>query len=290
MKNIRLRDLPTFVRTTDPNDIMLNYLIGQIERTKRASAIIINTFDELESDALNALSSMFPPIYSIGPLNLLVNHIPENKLVSFNSSFWKEDKECLQWLDSKEARSVVYVNYGSVTVMTAEQLLEFAWGLANSKRPFLWVIRPDLVNGSSVILSPEFINETKGRGLIAGWCPQEQVINHPAIGGFLTHCGWNSTIESISAGVPMVCWPFFAEQQTNCRYACTDQWGIGMEIDTDVKREEVEKLLNELMEGEKGKKMKQKVMEWKKRAQEITGPNGSSCLNMDQFVKTLLLN
>jgi len=80
---------------------------------------------------------------------------------------------------SKESGSLVYVNFGSITIMSAEQLLEFAWGLANSKKPFLWIIRPDLVIGGSVILSSEFVNETKDRSLIASWCPQEQVLNHP---------------------------------------------------------------------------------------------------------------
>ncbi|KAI4297179.1 hypothetical protein L6164_037078 [Bauhinia variegata] len=172
--------------------------------------------------------------------------------------------------------------------MTPEQLFEFAWGLANSKKPFLWVIRPNLVKGGFVNFSSEFVNEIRGRGLIVGWCSQEQVLNHHSIGGFLTHSGWNSTIESVCAGVPMVCWPFFAEQQTNCRYACTD-WGIGMEIDTDVKREEVERLVIELMEGEKGKEMKQRAMEWKKKAEEATSPNGSSYINLDQLVKNVLL-
>ncbi|KAI9120785.1 hypothetical protein K1719_007818 [Acacia pycnantha] len=97
-------------------------------------------------------------------------------------------------------------------MLSLEQLYEFAWSLANSKKPFLWIIRPDLVKGGSVILSSEFLSETKERGLIAGWCEQEKVFNHLAIGGFLTHCGWNSIIESMCAGVPLTCWPFYGEQ------------------------------------------------------------------------------
>ena len=99
--------------------------------------------------------------------------------------------------------------------MTNEQLVEFAWGLANSKQDFLWIIRPDLVKGVSAVLPEEFLEETRERGKLASWCPQEKVLGHSAVGGFLTHCGWNSTIESISSGVPMICWPFFADQQTN---------------------------------------------------------------------------
>jgi len=180
------------------------------------------------------------------------------------------------------------VNFGSITVMTPEQLLEFAWGLADSKKPFLWIIRPDLVIGGSFILSSEFESEISDRGLITSWCAQEQVLNHSSVGGFLTHCGWNSTIESIRAGVPMLCWPFFADQPTNCRFIC-NKWEIGIEINTNVKRDEVEKLINEMMFGEIGMKMRQKVMELKKKAEENTSPAGYSLMNLDKVIKEVML-
>ncbi|KAL0015324.1 hypothetical protein SO802_002393 [Lithocarpus litseifolius] len=140
----------------------------------------------------------------------------------------------------------------------------------------------DLVVGESTILPPEFEVESKERGFIASWCPQEEVLNHPAVGGFITHSGWNSTIESMYAGVPMLCWPFLGDQQTNCKYTC-NEWGIGMEIDNDVKREKVEKIVRELMETEKGKKMKKNAMEWKKIAEEATCPLGSSSINFNNL-------
>ncbi|KAI5313460.1 hypothetical protein L3X38_042636 [Prunus dulcis] len=290
MKDIRLRDLPSFLRTTDPEDVMLSFALGVVERASKASAIILNTYDTLEYKVLEALSSMFPPIYTIGPNHLLVNKIvPQNTILSsIGSSLWKEEPECLQWLDSKEPDSVVYVNFGSITVMTPQQLVEFAWGLANSKKPFLWTIRPDLVKDDAAIFPSEFTQETKQRGLLVSWAPQEEVLNHPSIGGFLTHSGWNSTIESLSAGVPMVIWPFFADQQTNCWFFCT-QWGVGLEIDSNVKRSEVEKLVRELMSGEKGKEMRKNAMEWKRKAEEATGPRGSSLLNLEKLVKDVLL-
>ncbi|KAJ9705802.1 hypothetical protein PVL29_003757 [Vitis rotundifolia] len=287
-KTIRLRDFPSFLRTTDLNDIMLNFVMVEAERASRASAVILNTFDALEKDVLDALSATLPPVYSIGPLQHLVDQISDDRLKSMGSNLWKEQTDCLQWLDSKEPKSVVYVNFGSITVMTSQQLTEFAWGLANSNKPFLWIIRPDLVVGDSALLPPEFVTETKDRGMLASWCPQEQVLKHPAIGGFLTHSGWNSTSESICGGVPLICWPFFAEQQTNCRYSCSE-WGIGMEIDNNVKRVEVEKLVRELMDGEKGKEMKKKVMEWRKLAEEATRPGGSSYDNFDKLLRNVLL-
>ncbi|OAY45123.1 7-deoxyloganetin glucosyltransferase [Manihot esculenta] len=283
MKNIRLRDLPNRIRTTDRNDIMLNFIVREVERTSRASAIILNTFEAFEKNVLDALSTMFPSIYTIGPLQLLVDQFPDSNLKSVGSNLWKDQPECIDWLDSKELNSVVYVNFGSITVVTPQQMVEFAWGLANSKKPFLWIIRPDLVVGEAAMLPPEFVSETKDRGMLASWCPQEQILKHPAIGGFLSHMGWNSTLDSVCGGVPMVCWPFFADQQTNCWFAC-NEWGIGMEIDNDVKREEVEKLVRELMDGKKGKEMERQAVEWKIKAEEATTPGGSSHRN---FVELL---
>ncbi|VVA34604.1 PREDICTED: 7-deoxyloganetin [Prunus dulcis] len=202
-------------------------------------------------------------------------------------SLWKEENECIKWLNSKEPNSVVYVKFGSLAVVTPKQLVEFGWGLANAKLPFFWVIRPDLVADKSTIFPSEFVAETKERGLISSWCPQEQVLDHPSVGGFLTHSGWNSTIESLCAGVPMLSLPVFTDQQTNCYCVC-NVWGIGMEISNDVKRDQVEKLVRELMKGERGKQMKNKVMEWKKLAEEAASPHGSSSSNLENFVNQVL--
>ncbi|KAL3731392.1 hypothetical protein ACJRO7_028294 [Eucalyptus globulus] len=264
-EDIRLRDLPTFLRTTDPNDIMFNFVIDVAERANTASAIIFHTFDNLESEVLNALSSMFPRVYAIGPLSLLVNKLvqEESPLKSIDCNLWTEDTECLRWLDLKEPKSVLYVNFGSVAVLTRVELIEFAMGLANSKHPFLWIIRPDLVSGDSAVLPLEFLEETEGRSMYADWCPQEAVLNHLSTGAFLTHCGWNSVIESVSSGVPMICWPSFGDQTTNCTYACS-KWEIGLELSGVVKREEVARLVRDLMEGDKGKRMKERITEWKK--------------------------
>ncbi|KAL3504758.1 hypothetical protein ACH5RR_034599 [Cinchona calisaya] len=286
LEGIRLKDLPSFLRTTNLDEFMTKFILQGTEKSRKASAIIINTFEQLEHDVLNALSSYLPPIYTIGPLHFLENQIDDESLSELGSNLWKEEPECIEWLHSKEQNSVVYVNFGSITVMTPEQLVEFAWGLANSKQPFLWIIRPDLVSGDVAVLPPEFVEETKERCLFASWCPQEQVLGHPSVGGFLTHSGWNSTIESISFGVPMICWPFFADQQINCWFCCT-KWGIGMEIDNNVKMDEVESLVRELMVGEKGKEMKKNAMEWKKLAELA---ERSSFLNLENLIHQVLPN
>ncbi|KAJ4767639.1 UDP-Glycosyltransferase superfamily protein [Rhynchospora pubera] len=285
LKNMRLRDMPSFLRTTDPNDFMMNFANRECWRNTKASAIVLNTFDELEQTVLDTLQTMLPPVYTVGPLSLLSWKATK---LPISSTLWKEDTDCLKWLDSKKPGSVVYVNFGSITVMTNDQLIEFAWGLANSKCDFLWVIRNDLVKGNSTVLPPEFSADIEGQGLLASWCQQEAVLAHPAIGGFLTHSGWNSTIECLSCGVPMISWPFFADQQTNCRYVCTE-WGVGMEIDNNVKRDEVEWQVRELMTGGRGAEMRNRAVEWKKSAIRATQPGGSSFVNLGRLVNEVML-
>ncbi|KAL8060969.1 hypothetical protein ABFX02_02G058300 [Erythranthe guttata] len=285
MKRIRLKDFPTFIRTTDPQDFMLNFAIQETDASHRATAIILNTFDALEQDTLHALSATYAPlpIYTIGPL---INHTTTTQAAA---SLWKEDHSCMEWLDAQHPGSVLYVNFGSIAVVTRQQLAEFAWGLADSRKPFLWCVRPDAVEGGGAAQPPEFTVEVRDRGMVVGWAPQERVLKHPSIGGFLTHCGWNSTIESIAnGGLPLICWPFFAEQQTNCRYSCVE-WGIGLEIDNDVKRDDVAAAVIELMDGDKGKKMKYRALELKRKAEEATAPGGSSYMNLDKLIKDVLL-
>ncbi|XP_038725260.1 7-deoxyloganetin glucosyltransferase-like [Tripterygium wilfordii] len=288
MKGIRLRDLSTIFQSTNPEDVTIHFAREAVEGAHEASAIIIHTFETLEHEVLNALS-IFSRLYSIGPLQLLINQVHDNRLNSIGSNLWKDEPQCLEWLDSKKPKSVLYVNFGSLTVVTNNQLIEFAMGLANSNQSFLWIIRPGMVHGDSAILPPDFEEITRGRGFIASWCSQEEVLNHPSIGGFFTHCGWNSVLESVIAGVPMLCWPFSGDQPMNCRYVCVE-WEVGTQVSSDVKRDEVEKLVRELMEGEKGKQLTHNVMELKRLAEKATSPNGSSSINLDRVVNEVLLS
>ncbi|KAG8657438.1 7-deoxyloganetin glucosyltransferase-like [Manihot esculenta] len=284
-KEAQLRDLSKFIKTKDQVDSSGVHL----ERASKASAVIFHTFDALDSEVLNSLSPMFQGVYSIGPLQLLLSQISDDCYDSIECNLWNEDFECIKWLDSKEPNSVIYVNFGSTTVMTMEQLVELAWGLANTNHNFVWITRPDLIIGDSAVLPPEFLLAIEERGFIVSWCPQVHVLNHPSTGGFITHCGWNSIEESISAGIPMICWPFFGEHFVNCRKSC-NEWGIGVELSSNFQRDEVEKLVEELLSGQKGKMMKEKAMEWKKLSEEATSPNGSSFLSLNNLVNEVLLS
>ncbi|KAF5798233.1 putative 7-deoxyloganetin glucosyltransferase [Helianthus annuus] len=290
MSNLRYKDIPSFIRTTDPNDIMFNIAMDEAENNLSSPAIIMNTFDALEHKVIEAIASKFdyPNIYTIGPLPLLARYVPDDSPVqSLNSSLWMSDSSCLKWLDQKEEGSVIYVNYGSITTMTDQHFVEFAWGLARSMQPFLWVVRPDVTMGNSAVLPGELLEEIKDRGMLVSWCAQEKVLAHRSVGAFLSHCGWNSTTESILEGVPLICWPFFSDQLTNCRFACTE-WGIGMEINHDVKRNEVEVVVREMMQGEKGKEMRRNAREWKRKAKEATEIGGLSYNNFQRFIKEAL--
>ncbi|KAL4566014.1 hypothetical protein LXL04_030123 [Taraxacum kok-saghyz] len=287
MHGIRLKYIPPFIRTINPGDeFMVQFTNTQLHKAKTSSGIILNTLNDLEHDVLATLSSTFPPCYGLGPLHLLEKQITNKTLSSIGSNLWKEEPECLKWLDSKPPSSVVYVNFGSITIMTHEQLLEFCFGLANSNHPFLWILRPGIVSGSEseLPLPMEFLREISERGMMGGWCDQERVLNHKSIGGFLTHSGWNSTVESLASGVPMLSWPFFSDQLPNCWLSC-NKWGVAMEIENDVKRGEVERMVIELMSKEKGKEMRENAMKWKEKANEAcTFPSGSSIISLEKLI------
>ncbi|KAM0011722.1 putative UDP-glucuronosyl/UDP-glucosyltransferase, UDP-glycosyltransferase family [Helianthus debilis subsp. tardiflorus] len=291
MKGIRLRDLPEHIFGVKPKAWAFKFVMEITVEADKASHMIFHTFDGLESSLIKEFKSMFSKIYTIGPLQLMLNQIIEKE--SKNSNFrgyslWKEEPECLQWLQTKEPNSVVYVNFGSLAMMSLQDLVELGWGLVNSNHYFLWIIRANLIDGEAAVLPQELEEVIKRRGFIASWCSQEEVLNHPSVSGFLTHGGWGSVIESLSAGVPMICCPFTGDQRTNCRQMCKE-WEVGMEIGRNVKRNEVEKFVRELMKGVEGARMRKKAMEWKKKAEISTGPNGSSSLNVEELVTEICM-
>ncbi|KAE8706963.1 UDP-glucosyl transferase 85A2 [Hibiscus syriacus] len=265
MSNIRLKDMPSFIRANNPYDILFDFMGSEVQNCLKASAIIFNTFDEFEHEVLKAIAATFPRIYTTGPLHLLVRHMPDGPSKSMNSSLWKEDAKCIEWLNKREPNSVVYVNYGSITVMSEKHLKEFAWGLANNfgKR----IHEGDKGKGSH----NKLVYPTTSVVPPSGWL-------------FLTHCGWNSLMEAVTEGVPLICWPFFADQHTNCRYSCTT-WGMGMEINPNVRAEDVEALVKEMMEGDNGQMIRRKALDWKNKAEAAVCCGGSSLTNFDRMMK-----
>ncbi|KAG6533769.1 hypothetical protein ZIOFF_007644 [Zingiber officinale] len=188
-------------------------------RLPDGDAILINSFESLEAEAVKALREgaclpgrRMPTVYCIGPL------------ITEGSRGKVEAKaDCMAWLDAQPSDSVVFLCFGSMGSFSVEQLKQMAVGLERSGQRFLWVVRvpkdpptptsePDL----DVLLPEGFLERTKQRGMVAkSWAPQVEVLNHGSVGCFVSHCGWNSTLEAISAGVAIVAWPLYAEQRMN---------------------------------------------------------------------------
>ncbi|GLJ48790.1 hypothetical protein SUGI_1028860 [Cryptomeria japonica] len=288
MEALRVKDLPSFLTVTDAEDYMFQYLLREAQNTHQASLVLLNTFQELEGPVLRDLNAKFGnKVLSIGPL-LLSSACYGDLIADTKSSIWNEETSCLEWLDKQQESSVIYVCFGSIAVLSDEELVEFAWGLEASNQTFLWVIRPDLVRGSSAVLPGEFLERTKERGFFVAWAPQIKVLSHPSVGGFLTHSGWNSTIESISYGVPMISSPFFAEQPTNRRFV-DDVWKVGYEMRENVLREEVEALVRKLMNlgEEQGREMRFRLKILKERAVASVKVGGASYKNMQDFLRQM---
>ncbi|KAK9107312.1 hypothetical protein Syun_023323 [Stephania yunnanensis] len=147
---------------------------------------------------------------------------------SSGANFWPEDSTCISCLHQQSANSVIYVAFGSHTMLDKRQFKELALGLELSKRPFLWAVRPDLTSGEAIEYPNEFLERVASRGRMVRWATHD-VLTHPSIACFLTHCGWNSTTEGLSAGVPLLCWPYFGDQFINQSYVC-DVWKVGLRL------------------------------------------------------------
>ncbi|XP_044480182.1 7-deoxyloganetic acid glucosyl transferase-like [Mangifera indica] len=285
---LRCRDLPSFCRASDPMDKNFQLFMGETRSSPRADGLILNTFEDLEGPILSQIRTICPNIYTIGPLNAhLKATVPESTSLKSSNSFWEVDRSCISWLDKQPPQSVIYVSFGSIAVLSREQLLEFWHGLVNSNKRFLWVIRPDSISGKNGEdeIPEELVGATKERGYMVGWVPQEEVLAHQAVALFLTHSGWNSTLESIVAGVPMLCWPYFADQQVNSRFV-GEVWKIGVYMKDLCDRNVVEKMVNELTVERKEEFMKASS-EIADLARKSVNEGGSSYCNLDRLINDI---
>ncbi|KAK1296671.1 UDP-glycosyltransferase 85A5 [Acorus calamus] len=278
---LRRRDLPSFCRVKELADHTLQLIISETQATTRSSGLILNTVEPLESEILSHIRSVIPNVYPIGPIHAFLNKSRRSSM----SSLLTEDRTCMAWLDVQPPKSVVYVSFGSIATVTRDQLLEFWHGLVNSEMRFLWVLRDNLVvnaDGEQETCVPSVAAYEKGR--IVSWVPQLEVLGHPAIGGFLTHSGWNSTLESITVGVPMVCWPYFADQQINSRFV-SDVWRVGLDMKDTCDRVKVEKMVRELMEeGERSVGMRRLASEFAEKVKSSIDEGGSSYGELQRLI------
>ncbi|KAK6942503.1 UDP-glucuronosyl/UDP-glucosyltransferase [Dillenia turbinata] len=274
----------------DRNDPAYGDFIYFCSHLSKADGVIVNTFEDLEPIPVRAIAdgccvaeAPTPPVYYIGPI--IVDSIDEEV---------EKKHECLVWLDEQPNGSVLFLCFGSRGSFSKAQVREIAIGLERSEQRFLWVVRapPRNTNLKQVseyedkdfdlnkVLPDGFVERTKGRGLVVKeWAPQVEVLNHKAVGGFVSHCGWNSTLEALVAGVPMIAWPLYAEQHLNRAALVEDmKMAIGVEMEEDefVSGSELERRVRELMASEKGREMRERSIEMRERALKAWEEQGST--------------
>ncbi|EXB62213.1 Hydroquinone glucosyltransferase [Morus notabilis] len=261
------------------------WTLHNTKRYRLADGILVNSFKELEPGAISSLLKREdgkPRVYPVGPL---VNIEPSTKVDESNS---------LTWLDSQPHGSVLFVSFGSGGTLSSHQLHELAFGLEKSEQRFLWVVRRPNdkvanatyfnVNGqndtSFDFLPDGFLDRTKYRGLVVhSWAPQAQILSHGSTGGFLTHCGWNSTLESVVNGVPLIAWPLYAEQKMNA-FMLTQDMKVAIRPKANengvVEKEEIGRVVKALIEGEEGKKLRNRMKDLKEAASKALSEDGDS--------------
>ncbi|XP_031737774.1 UDP-glycosyltransferase 73C2 isoform X2 [Cucumis sativus] len=276
---------------------------NQMAKADRASyGFIMNSFNGLEPKYLEEFKKTIDKVWCIGPVSLC-NKDTKDKAKRGNKAAIDE-QECMKWLDKQESESVIYAALGSICNVIAPQIIELGLALEASNKPFIWVIRQTKSTKKEVenwLAESEFEQRIKDRGLvIRGWAPQVLILSHPAVGGFVTHCGWNSTIEGISMGVPMVTWPLFSDQTFNEKLIvevlrigvsvgvekCL-RWGVEEEIGVQVKKEAIRGAIEKVMSGE-GEEMRKRVRELAAIAKATMEEGGSSHLNLKRLIEEIM--
>ncbi|XP_038979565.1 UDP-glycosyltransferase 86A1-like [Phoenix dactylifera] len=277
-------DLMSYLQETDTTSLLHQIIFKAFEEAKGADFVLCNSVQELEPEIISAMQQE-KPFYAVGPL-IQAGLFPG---ISVRTTLQVES-DCSQWLDSKPAGSVLYVSFGSFANVSKRDLGEIAYGILHSKANFMWVLRPDIVSSDEHKPLPQgFLEESHGRGILVPWCCQMEVLSHPSVGGFLTHCGWNSVLESIRCGVPMLCFPLQTDQFTNRKLVVRD-WKVGIDLGRieEVSREEVSKRVDSLMGGEEGNEAKKMIEEARRALESAVAADGSSQKNFDQFVEDLM--
>ncbi|KAM0996010.1 hypothetical protein ACFX13_006124 [Malus domestica] len=267
-------------------------------RFRETRGIISNTFVELETHAITLFSNddRVPPVYPVGPVIDL-----DYGQAHSNLDQAQRDK-IIKWLDDQPQKSVVFLCFGSMGSFRAEQVKKIALGLEQSGQRFLWSLRmpspkgtvPSDCSNLEEVLPDGFLERTNGKkGLICGWAPQVEILAHSATGGFLSHCGWNSILESLWHGVPIATWPMYAEQQLNA-FRMVRELGMALEMRLDYKTgsgdvvgaDEIERAVVGVME--KDSEVRKKVEEIGKLARKAVKDGGSSFASAGRFIEDVI--
>ncbi|KAK7244573.1 hypothetical protein RIF29_39397 [Crotalaria pallida] len=272
----------------------IDFITSQHEFRKFSKGTIYNTTRAIERPYMELLENIASTKthWALGPFNPLV--VDEKK--SYKGS---KKHFCMEWLDKKDANSVIYVSFGTTTAFSDEQIRELAIGLEQSKQSFIWVLRDadkgDVFDVNEVrrIELPKGFEErvgVEGVGLVVrDWAPQLEILGHPSTGGFLSHCGWNSCMESITMGVPIAAWPMHSDQPRN-RVLVTEVLKVGLVIKDWVHRDElvaassVETAVKKLMATKEGDAMRQRAMNLRSVIMKSMDEGGVSRVEIESFI------
>ncbi|KAL5070354.1 hypothetical protein RYX36_021241 [Vicia faba] len=283
---LKYDEIPDFIHPFNQYLFLGDLTIKQMKDMSKVFCVLVDTCEELESDIIDYLSNIPIPVRSIGPLfrNPIIKQV-SNVRGDFGKS--DDDSAIIEWLNTKPKGSVVYISFGTVVDHPQEQVNEIAYGLLDAKVSFLWAKK-------NHVFPDGFLEETSGRGRVVKWSPQEQVLAHPSTACYMTHCGWNSTMEAIALGVPVLAFPSFGDHLTNAKFL-VDVFGVGVKMGSNgagsdsnlVTRDEVSKCLLEVTTGEKAEKLKKNAIKWKKVAEDAVAVGGSSERNLDAFIEDI---
>jgi hypothetical protein len=194
---------------------MENYERDIVEAEATADGLLINTFRDLEGVFVDCYAAALGrKTWAIGP-TCASGGLDADAMAGRGNRADVDVGLVLSWLDARPASSVLYISFGSLAQLSPKQVIELARGLEASERPFVWAIKEAKSNADvqAWLVAEGFEERVADRGLLVrGWAPQVTILSHPAVGGFLSHCGWNATLEAITHGVPVLTWPYFADQ------------------------------------------------------------------------------
>ncbi|XP_030934251.1 anthocyanidin 3-O-glucosyltransferase 5-like [Quercus lobata] len=296
--SVRVEDLfdPLLDRTNQQYD---EYLHAGI-RLRTSDGVLMNCWEELQPKTVAALRDdkllgcvLKRPVYPVGPIVTQSGNSSKSGLL-------------FDWLNKQSNDSVVYVSFGSGATLSHEQMTELAFGLELSQQRFVWVVRaPTKESGNKTYLKGRsgdenhdqfgylpngFMSRIQNVGfVISDWVSQVDILSHPSIGAFISHCGWNSTLESILMGVPIIAFPLFAEQKMNATML-TEEFGMAVRLEVlpskkVVGREEIQKKVRKIMVDNEGHGIRDRVNELKYSAKEALCKGSSSYKALSELAK-----
>nr|UWK01865.1 UDP-glucose:flavonoid 3-o-glucosyltransferase [Erythronium umbilicatum]UWK01866.1 UDP-glucose:flavonoid 3-o-glucosyltransferase [Erythronium umbilicatum] len=273
MSALQVRELPEGIVFGNTDSVFARLVHSMAKELPHATTVALNTFHGLDPAVDADLDTKFKHTLSIGPLHLLTPQPPQPA----------DSYGCVQWLDNHAPATVVYISFGTIMSLPPPEAAALAEGLEASGVPFIWSLKA----AGQAYLPSGFLERTSGRGLVVPWVPQLKVLNHPAVGAFVTHCGWNSVMESVTGGVPMICRPFLGDQRLNAGVV-SRVWKIGAGFEGGiVTTGAAEKALRLVLMEDGGKAMRERVGKLREMAIGATKPGESSTNNFQALVEVI---